>query len=62
MEQVALNLRQYCEALATRKVEDNPAVRAWRSAKQLAWLTMLAGAFLCYHLMSKLQEALNMLV
>ena len=65
IESVALksieDLRQYGLALASRDVTDEPTVRVLQSAKQLTWLAMLSGSFLCYHLMDKLLEALLML-
>jgi hypothetical protein len=46
---------------AARRVEDEPAVRRWHMAKRIVWMLSLAGAFLFYYLIDKLQEALSIL-
>jgi hypothetical protein len=65
MDPVALrsleDVRQYSQALAVRRVEDDPRVRALESARRMTWLMMLAGAFLFYYLQVKLHEAVRML-
>jgi hypothetical protein len=55
-------MHQYSQALAVRRVEDDPVVRALESARRMTWLALLAGAFLFYYLQVKLQEALGTLV
>lgn len=55
------DLRNYSQSVAARRVEDDPVVRAFQSAKRLAWLAMLVGAFLCYHLIDRMREALGLL-
>ena len=56
------DLRHYSEALALRKVDDDPVVRRLRTAKQATWLLLLTCTFLFYYLIEKMQEALSMLV
>jgi hypothetical protein len=55
------DLRRYNRELAARRVEDDPVVRKLLFAKQVTWLAMLEGSFLCYHLADRLQEALYIL-
>jgi hypothetical protein len=54
-------LRRYGGELAARRVEDDPVVKNWRAAKRIVWMLSLAGAFLFYYLIDKLQEALAIL-
>jgi hypothetical protein len=48
------------EQIAARKVENNPVVRAWRTAKNSTWLTLLAGGVLLLYLISVLKEVLSL--
>jgi len=56
------DFRRYSEELAKRSVDDDPAVRRLRSAKQIVWLFLLTCAFLAYYLIDKMQEALGILI
>lgn len=54
-------LRQHSLALAAKRVEDDPATRAWHLAKRVVWMFLLAAAFLFYYLLDKMSEALSLL-
>lgn len=54
-------LHRHTEELASRRVEDDPVVRKLRVAKRIIWMILIAGAFLFYYLMDKMQEALAIL-
>lgn len=49
------------EIAANRRLEDDPKYQAWCKVKRIAWMVLLAGAFLFFYLISKLHEALAML-
>lgn len=55
------DLRRYNQELAARRVEDDPVVRRLHMAKRIVWMISLAGAFLFYYLIDKMQEALSIL-
>jgi hypothetical protein len=55
------DLRRYTRELATRRIEDDPVVRRLHVAKRIVWMVTLAGAFLFYYLIDKMQEALSIL-
>ena len=55
------DLRRYNQELAARRVEDHPVVRRLHVAKRIVWMVTLAGAFLFYYLIDKMQEALSIL-
>jgi hypothetical protein len=55
-------LHQHTRELANRRVENDPAVRKLLTAKQAAWLFLLACSFLLYYLIDKMQEALAILI
>jgi len=57
-----VDLHRYCQELASRKVEDDPLTRKLQAAKRIVWLLLLAGAFLFYYLLDKLQAALSLLI
>ena len=48
------------EQVAARKIENNPAVKAWRTAKDSTWLLLLVGAFLLFYLISVLKEVFRL--
>jgi hypothetical protein len=48
------------ELVAARRVENSPAVRAWRVAKESTWLLLLVGAFLLFYLISVLKEVFRL--
>lgn len=56
-----VDLHKQCQELAARRVDDDPVVQKWRVAKRIAWMMMLAGAFLFFYLIEKLYEALAIL-
>lgn len=56
------DLHRYSQALASRRVEDDPVVRKLHTAKQAAWLFLLTCSFLFYYLVDKMQEALAILI
>lgn len=47
--------------LAGNKAKDGPAVQKWQVAKRVTWSILLAGAFLAFYLMDRLNEALSIL-
>jgi len=47
--------------MAARQAEGDPVVQRWHVAKRIVWMLSLAGAFLFYYLIDKLQEALSIL-
>lgn len=50
----------YVQSLSNRNVEDDPSVKAWRIAKQTAYLYMLVGSFLIYFLINVMIETLSL--
>jgi hypothetical protein len=56
------DLHRYSQALASRRVEDDPAVRKLHTAKQVTWLFLLTCSFIVYYLIDKMQAALGMLI
>lgn len=54
-------LHRHTEGLASRRVEDDPVVRKLRIAKRITWIFLLAGSFLFYYLLEKMEEALTLL-
>jgi hypothetical protein len=52
--------RQLVENIGSRNVENNPKVKAWRFAKQTAWLLILVVAFLVYYLVDAIYTALTL--
>lgn len=55
------DLQKYNRELAAKKVEEDPVVRRLQIAKRITWMILLAGAFLFFYLMDKLNEALSIL-
>jgi len=55
------DLQKYSQELAAKQVEEDPVVRKLRIAKRITWMILLAGSFLAFYLMDKLNEALSML-
>ena len=51
----------YRQDLAGKTAADDPVLRKWRVAKRVTWSILLAGAFLMFYLMDKLNEALSIL-
>ena len=51
----------YRQGLAGKKADDDLVLRKWQVAKRITWLILLAGAFLVFYLMDKLNEALSIL-
>jgi hypothetical protein len=47
--------------MVKRRVEDDRAVQWWHVAKRIVWMISLAGAFLFYYMIDKMQEALSIL-
>lgn len=55
------HVRRHNQELAARRVEDDPVVKRLHVAKRIVWMISLAGAFLFYYLIDKMQEALSIL-
>jgi hypothetical protein len=53
--------RRLVQVVSARNVENNSGVKAWRIAKQAAWLLLLVVAFLVYYLIGVIYEALSLL-
>jgi hypothetical protein len=47
------------ERPARRDIESNPVVRGWRMAKRITLLILLAGSFLLYYVLDKLNQGLS---
>lgn len=52
--------RRFVRIVNSRKVENNPTVKAWRFAKQAAWLLLLVVLFLAYYLLDMAYQALSL--
>ena len=52
---------QQAVEFTTSRALDGPTYRAWCAAKRVAWMVLLAGAFLFYYLLMKMHEALTLL-
>ncbi|MGH8635408.1 MAG: hypothetical protein ACRET7_14915 [Burkholderiales bacterium] len=52
---------RYRQGLALKKANDDLVLRKWQVAKRFTWMILLAGAFLVFYLMDKLNEALSIL-
>lgn len=52
---------RHSQDLAGNKAKNDPVVQKWRVAKRATWSILLAGAFLVFYLMDKLNEALSIL-
>jgi hypothetical protein len=52
--------RQFVQSINERKVENSPRVKAWRIAKQAAWLLLLVVLFLVYYLLDMAYRALSL--
>lgn len=50
--------RRFVQIVNARNVENNSGVKAWRIAKQAAWLLLLIVAFLVYYLLDVAYEAM----
>ena len=53
--------RQLVQVVSARNAENSSGVKAWRIAKQAAWLLLLVVAFLVYYLVGVIFEALSLL-
>jgi hypothetical protein len=53
--------QQAVENAAKQRLEENPSHQAWCTARRITWMILLAGAFLFFHLISKMHEALTLL-
>ena len=53
--------RQLVQNVSARNVENNSGVKAWRIAKQAAWLLLLVVAFLVYYLLDVIYKVLSLL-
>ena len=53
--------RRLVEVVSARNVENSSRVKAWRIAKQAAWLLLLIVAFLVYYLIDVIHDVLSLL-
>lgn len=51
---------QFVEIVKKRNAENNSRVKAWRFAKQAAWLLFLVAAFLVYYLIDAVYFAVTL--
>ncbi|MGH8648575.1 MAG: hypothetical protein ACREUP_04610 [Burkholderiales bacterium] len=49
------------QVVSARNIDNSSGVKAWRIAKQAAWLLLLVVAFLAYYLVDVIFEALSLL-
>lgn len=42
---------------ARKRVDTNPTVRAWRTAKRVTLMLLLAGSFMFYYVLDKMNQA-----
>jgi len=47
------------ERPARRDVESNPVVRGWQTAKRITLVVLLAGSFLIFYVLDKLNQGLS---
>ena len=47
------------ERSARRDVESNPVVRGWQMAKRITLVVLLAGSFLIFYVLDKLNQGLS---
>ena len=52
--------RAIVRAIAQRRIENDRLVRAWRLVEQGIYLFALAGAYLLYYLIEKMNEAITL--
>ena len=52
---------RHSQDLADNKAKDDRVVQRWRAAKRITWSILLAGSFLVFYMMDKLNEALSIL-
>ncbi len=50
--------RRFVQFVNARNVENNSGIKAWRIAKQAAWLLLLIVAFLVYYLLAVAYDAM----
>ena len=50
----------YVQAIAKRRVENDPGVKTWGLAKRVIYLFALVGAYLLYYLIDKMIEAASL--
>jgi hypothetical protein len=55
------DVRRHSQELAPQRAGDDRALRWGKIAKRITWLVLIAGAFLAYYLLDKLEEALSLL-
>jgi hypothetical protein len=52
--------RQFVQLVGARNAENSSRVRAWRIAKQAAWLLPLVVAFLAYYLLDVVYQVVSL--
>ncbi|HSC95063.1 MAG TPA: hypothetical protein VLC73_08840 [Burkholderiales bacterium] len=55
------DVRRHSQELAPQRAGDDRAPRWGKIAKRITWMVLIAGAFLAYYLLDKLEEALSLL-
>ena len=55
------DVRRQSQELAPQRTGDDRALRWGKTARRITWMVLVAGAFLSYYLLDKLEEALSLL-
>lgn len=55
------DVRRHGQALTAQRAGDDRAPRWGKVAKRITWMVLVAGAFLAFYLLDKLEQALSLL-
>lgn len=55
------DVRRHSQELAAQRAGDDRVLHWMKVAKRITWMILIAGAFLAYYLLDKLEEALSLL-
>ena len=55
------DVRRHSQELAVQRAGDDRALHWGKTARRITWMVLVAGAFLSYYLLDKLEEALSLL-
>lgn len=54
------DVHAYVSELSSRRVEEDRSVKAWRTARRLTWIVLLASFFVIYYVVSTVSEMLSL--
>jgi hypothetical protein len=54
------DVHAYVSELSSRRVEEDRSVKAWRAARRLTWIVLLASFFVIYYIVSTVSEMLSL--